>query len=102
MSGGFEAKFKEAIQAAGLEFVGDIIPDGKLHRCHVEGHRKGTKNGWYVRHGDDFPCGVFGDHKSGIKGDWSFRDNNTYTPRRKSGYSSRSKTARQQSTAMKT
>lgn len=39
----------------------DIVPDGRFHRIHVEGDRKGVKNGWYVLHVDGArPAGAFG------------------------------------------
>lgn len=47
-----------------------IIPNGKLHRAHIQGDRPGTRNCWYTLHLDGLPCGVFGDWKSGIAHKW--------------------------------
>jgi putative DNA primase/helicase len=58
------ASFLDALKAAGLETRDKIDPNGKLHRFHVEGDRKGSRNGWYVLHIDDGkPNGLFGCHK---------------------------------------
>ena len=40
--------------------LGDIEADGKLHRIDVDGDKRGTKNGWYVLHADEYPRGEFG------------------------------------------
>jgi putative DNA primase/helicase len=56
--------FLDALKAAGLETRDKIDPNGKLHRFHVEGDRKGSRNGWYVLHLDDGkPAGAFGCNK---------------------------------------
>ncbi|KWA45812.1 hypothetical protein WL27_05380 [Burkholderia multivorans] len=52
----------------------DIVPDGRFHRIHVEGDRKGVKNGWYVLHLDGRPSGAFGCNRrygNTVKFTWS-------------------------------
>ena len=54
--------------AAGLDFDGNIIPDGQLHRVKVNGDR--GPNTWYVLHLDGLPAGSFGDWKRGFTETW--------------------------------
>lgn len=39
--------------------------DGQLHRYHVAGDKRASRNGWYVFHADGFPTAVFGTWKDG-------------------------------------
>lgn len=43
----------------GLEFAGDIVADGELHRVHVKGDKPNSKNGWYVCHDGEVPFCIF-------------------------------------------
>jgi putative DNA primase/helicase len=67
------AAFIEAMRAAGLEPVGAIRADGRLHRVTWHGDRKGSENGWYVLHVDGYPAGAFGCWKRGIRETWAAR-----------------------------
>lgn len=60
--------FIAALSAAGLEYAGEIIPDGRLHRIKVNGDH--NPNSWYVLHGDGLPAGSFGCWKRGISETW--------------------------------
>lgn len=71
--------FKAALDAAGLSTKDKIVADGKLHRFHVNGDRPGSKNGWYVLYGDGLPAGSFGSWKTGFKGTWCAKAENTLT-----------------------
>lgn len=64
--------FINAMRDAGLAPTnpGEIVGDGALHRFHVDGDRKGERNGWCVLHMDDRPAGAFGSWKAGISGRW--------------------------------
>ncbi|WP_292914430.1 hypothetical protein [Nitrosomonas sp.] len=64
------SEFHQAMQAAGIHYSGEIIPDGNLHRFHIEGHKSGSLNGAYVLHLDDCPAGWFKDFTSGISKTW--------------------------------
>jgi putative DNA primase/helicase len=44
--------------------------DGTLVRFHVEGDRRGTRNGWAVLFGDHVPAGEFGSWRTGIRHAW--------------------------------
>jgi len=63
----------------GLEIDAHIIADGRLHRFHVPGDRKGTKNGWYILYADFPTVGVFGCWKRHIKRYWQPNKNNSLT-----------------------
>lgn len=65
-----ETEFRQAMQATGIHYSGDIIADGKLHRFHIEGHKQGSKNGAYTLHLDGYPAGYFQDYKTGISQTW--------------------------------
>jgi putative DNA primase/helicase len=47
----------------------------KIQRYHVEGDRKGSKNGWYRGYLDDNPVLIFGSFRTGFEG--KFRPENT-------------------------
>lgn len=42
-----------------------IVADGALHRFHVEGDKRGSRNGWFVLYADGIPAGEFGTWKEG-------------------------------------
>ena len=63
-----ESAFITAMAAAGLEYHGEIVADGQLHRIKVNGDH--NPNAWYVLHGDDLPAGSFGCWKRGIAETW--------------------------------
>ncbi len=74
----FIESFRGAMTAAGLNYVGEIVPDGKLHPIKADGDR--SEKTWYVLHGDGLPAGAFGDHKRGISERWCFKSHETLTP----------------------
>ena len=71
--------FGAAMEAAGLPRPLTIIADGKIHRFHIEGDRRGSKNGWYVLHADDRSAGLFGSWRTGVRETWSARGNGRAT-----------------------
>jgi putative DNA primase/helicase len=65
-----QEKFSYKLYCAGLETADIIIADGRLHRFHILGDRRGTRNGWYILY-PDFPAvGIFGCWKRHIKEKW--------------------------------
>lgn len=63
--------FRGAMHAAGIRYTGPIEADGELHRVHLEGDKKGTKNGWFVLHlNGKKPAGAFGSHKGDFRHAW--------------------------------
>jgi phage/plasmid primase-like uncharacterized protein len=65
------ADFHAAMRAAGLDFDGPLLADGKLHRIKVEGDHE--RNSWYVLHDGSPAAGAFGCWKRGIKETWCDR-----------------------------
>src|SRR3546814_17745767 len=52
------------MHAAGIPVhAAQIVADGKIHRVHVDGDAKGSKNDWYILHADAHPAGALGCHK---------------------------------------
>ena len=76
----FAQQFANAMQDAGIACGDDLLPDGKIHRFHVEGDKAGKKNGWYVLYGGRYPAGSFGSWKTGDKHVWSFHNSRELTP----------------------
>ena len=74
-----EANFKTALESAGLSTKDKITADGKLYRFTVQGDKPGSKNGWYVLYGDGLPAGSFGSWKTGFKGSWCAKAENSLT-----------------------
>lgn len=66
--------FRAALRAAGLDYGGDLIPDGKLHRFKTADDRE--KNSWYVLHAGVPVAGGFGCWKRNVKGTWCERNGN--------------------------
>ncbi|CDH45373.1 hypothetical protein BN874_230020 [Candidatus Contendobacter odensis Run_B_J11] len=65
-------QFHQAVNTAGLDYSGDIVPDGALHRIKANGDR--SPNAWYVLHADEVAAGVFGCWKRGITETWCAKD----------------------------
>ena len=63
--------FKAALLDAGIQTNDHIIDDGLLHRAHVVGDKRGTKNLAYILHNDSRPSGWFQHFSKGITGTWT-------------------------------
>jgi putative DNA primase/helicase len=68
-----EQLFRNAMSSNGIITDAAIIPDGNLHRFHVNGDKNNSRNGWYILYLDDLPSGAFGSWKSGISSKWSLK-----------------------------
>ena len=64
-------QFTTAMLDAGIQTNDQIIDDGQIHRAHVVGDKKGTKNLSYKIHNDNNPSGYFHYWCKGITGTWS-------------------------------
>ena len=64
-------QFTTALLDAGIQTNDHIIDDGALHRFHVIGDKKGTRNGAYILHNDAKPSGWFQHFNKGISGTWT-------------------------------
>jgi len=65
------AFFNHAADAGVMFTQRPLIADKALHREHVNGDKRGTKNGAYILHADGNPSGWFMHYPSGIKGNWT-------------------------------
>ena len=67
-----EAAFFNHCADAGAIFTDKpLIADGVLHRVHVDGDKRGTKNGAYILHADGNPSGWFQHFNTGMSGNWT-------------------------------
>ena len=82
-----EADFRQCMRNAGLEFAGEIVADGELHRFKVDGDS--GPHGWYVLHSDGVPAGVYGCNKRDIEVKWSAKLETEFTKEEKSAYRKR-------------
>lgn len=67
-------QFHAAMSEKGIVTQDNVEADGKIHRFHVEGDRRGSKNGWYILYVDEHPAGAFGcakRHGIDVKFSWS-------------------------------
>jgi putative DNA primase/helicase len=68
-------EFRAVVEAAGLR-PSEIVADGKIQRCPVEGKESGS-DGSYILHLDTPPSGYFKNWKSGEESKWTSRADNT-------------------------
>src|SRR5208282_6204 len=68
---------RAAMRAAGLNYTGAIIADGKLHRFKASGDRE--KNSWYVLHAGTPDAGAFGCWKRSFKESWREKRGESFT-----------------------
>jgi Uncharacterized protein conserved in bacteria len=54
---------RQAMCAAGLDPGTSLVPDGVTHRFHVDGDKRGSRNGWYCLHPDHPVNATFGTYK---------------------------------------
>ena len=63
--------FTDFMRGNSIETNDHIIDDGQIHRAHVIGDKKGTKNLSYKLHNDNNPSGYFHYWCKGITATWS-------------------------------
>lgn len=68
-------EFQRAMREQGIIYddAQPVLGDGHIHRFHVQGDRRGSRNGWYCLHLDDKPAGSFGcnkRHGNDVKFSW--------------------------------
>jgi putative DNA primase/helicase len=69
--------FRAALAKAGLDYAGEIIADGNLHRFKAAGDRE--RNSWYVLHSGAPVAGAFGCWKRGFKETWCEKGRDSLT-----------------------
>ena len=88
-----EQAFRAAAAELGIDLPAELIADGKLHRCEVEGETN-RKNGAYIFHLDHIASGWFKNWKSGTAKNWSSRKLDDLSAAERSEYDARVATAR--------
>lgn len=58
-------QFREALSERGIISPDELIADGRIHRCDVEG-KNGKGDGAYLLHLDGVPAGGFENHRDGM------------------------------------
>ncbi len=89
--------FRAEMLEKDIEFTGEIIPDGKLHRFHCEGDSTGSKNGFYILHFDERPAGQYGCNKrygSEAKFNWQYKNQIKMSAAELAEYKARNEKAR--------
>ena len=66
------ASFRTAASVRGLILDGEVLSDGSIHRCRVDGGKSGRKDGSYLLHLDGLVAGGFQNFRDGLGWqDWS-------------------------------
>ena len=65
-----EQTFLMFIRECAIDTNDPIIGDGALHRFHIIGDKKGSKNGAYLLHVDGIANGFVENHKTGQRHNW--------------------------------
>jgi phage/plasmid primase-like uncharacterized protein len=76
------SQFIAAMREHHIDVDENIIADGKLHRYHVAGDRKCTRNAWAKLVIDEHPAGMYGCNKrfTGEKFTWTMKGTRALTP----------------------
>ena len=72
-------EFQLVILSHGIRIDTKIIPDGQIHRFHVQGDKPGSLNGWYILHFNQIAFGAFGSWRTGHQCKWHEGDTATLT-----------------------
>lgn len=83
-----EEAFRAAAAEIRVNLPDEILADGKIHRCEVEGEQ-GKQNGAYLYHPDGVPAGWFQNWKRGKGQTWCGRDLSTLSPAEQSAHRDR-------------
>ncbi len=86
--------FRLVLAEFGLCTKDRVVPDGKLHRFHVESDKPGSKNGWYVFYEGCPAAGAFGSWKTGSKVTWCAKSDCDLSPAEREEYRRRMNAAR--------
>jgi putative DNA primase/helicase len=89
-------QFRNALAGRGIIPPADLVADGKIHRCDVEG-KNGKGDGAYLLHLDGIAAGGFENHKDGLEWEnWRADVGRTLTPGEMAEHRAKVDAARQQ------
>lgn len=66
--------FQAEMLSKGITPPKETAIDARLHRFHVDGDKRSSKNGWYIIFNDGIPCGVFGNWRIGGTHIWCVKN----------------------------
>ncbi|MDR2164553.1 MAG: DUF927 domain-containing protein [Zoogloeaceae bacterium] len=88
-------QFRDALVGRGIIPPDQIIADGELHRCDVEG-KHGKGDAAYLLHLDGIPAGGFENHRDGLEWEnWRADTGRTLTPDEEAAHRARIKAAQE-------
>jgi putative DNA primase/helicase len=87
--------FRQDMAENGIVTDAEIIPTGEIQRFHVDGDKRGSKNGWAILHTDGLPAGAYGSWKTG-NFSWCAKDKRRLSPRERRQYCQNIEKMRQQ------
>ena len=89
------AQFRDALSARDIIAPDDLIADGRMHRCDVEGGKRGKGDAAYLLHLDGIPAGGFENWRDGLGWQtWKADTGRTFTAEERSAYRARLATTR--------
>lgn len=89
--------FRAALRGRGIIPPDDLIADGRLRRCDVDGGKHGTGDGAYLLHLDGVPAGGFENWRDGLGWEnWKADTGRSFTPEERAAYGARMNAARMQ------
>jgi putative DNA primase/helicase len=90
------AAFTVAMRGHGLVPPPELIADGRIHRCRVEGDRPNKRDGAYLLRLDERPAGGFGSWKGGWNWQpWRYSNGTTtWTPAERAAFAAEMETKR--------
>ena len=96
MSDAFQ-QFRDALRGRGIVAPDDLKADGLMHRCDVDGGKRGKGDGAYLLHLDGIPAGGFENWRDGFGWQtWKSNHGRTFTPAERAAYGARVNAARQE------
>ena len=95
-------RFRDALRGRGILAPDDLIADGGLHRCDVDGGKRGKGDGAYLLHLDGYPAGGYENWRDGLGWQvWKADSGRTFTAEERAAYRKRTVAASRQREADK-
>ena len=95
-------QFRDALRGRGILAPDDLQADGALHRCDVDGGKRGKGDAAYLLHLDGIPAGGFKNWRDGLGWQaWKADTGRTFTAQERAAYRARMEAARRQHEADK-
>jgi len=83
------------LQAQGHQ-IHELMIDGNIHRTRINGHKRGSKNGYYAFWNTPFLTGYYGDFKSGAYDTYSAKNKASLSDSERQAYYEHIQTAKRQ------